>query len=90
MNTQFKLLVINLAIAQPVRVTVADGNYVLCTSHCKGFIWKMQGRSAHNSSWGSDIVLVNDWMKKHNLTKFNHERRYVTIGRKSNKLVLPG
>lgn len=29
----------------PVRVTLADGNYVMCTTHCKGFTWKMHGRS---------------------------------------------
>ncbi|KAH0671271.1 hypothetical protein KY285_023835 [Solanum tuberosum] len=33
----------------PVRVTVADGNYVMCTSHCKGNLWKMQGQTfMHN------------------------------------------
>ncbi|KAH0653018.1 hypothetical protein KY289_030696 [Solanum tuberosum] len=25
----------------PVRVTVSDRNYVMCTSHCQGFSWKM-------------------------------------------------
>lgn len=78
----------------PVRVTVADGNYVMCTSHCKGFLWKMQGRSFVEDLLiiplgGCDLVLGNDWMKKHNPTKFDHERQCVTIGRKPNKLVLP-
>ncbi|KAH0714822.1 hypothetical protein KY284_007727 [Solanum tuberosum] len=27
----------------PMRMIVADGNYVMCTSHCKGFIWKCMG-----------------------------------------------
>lgn len=36
---------------------------------------------------GYDLVLGNDWMKKHNPTKFDHKRNCVTIGRKSNKLV---
>ena len=39
---------------------------------------------------GCALVLGNDWMKKHNPTKFDHERKCVTIGRKANKLVLPG
>ena len=39
---------------------------------------------------GCALVLGNDWMKKHNPTKFDHERKCVTIGRKVNKLVLPG
>ncbi|KAH0730200.1 hypothetical protein KY289_001388 [Solanum tuberosum] len=26
----------------PVRVTVADRNYVMCTSHCQEFSWKMK------------------------------------------------
>lgn len=78
----------------PVRVTVVDANYVMCTSHCKSFMWKMQGRS-----FAKDLLIIplercylvlgNDWMKRHNSTKFDHERRCVTIGRKPNKLVLP-
>lgn len=35
-------------------------------------------------------MLGNNWMKKHNPTKFDHEKKCVTIGRKSNKLVLQG
>ncbi|KAH0748079.1 hypothetical protein KY290_027311 [Solanum tuberosum] len=63
----------------PVRVTVADGNY---------------GRTFMEDLLiiplgGCDLVLGNDWMKKHNPTKFDHERRCVIIGRKPNKLVLP-
>ncbi|WMV41507.1 hypothetical protein MTR67_034892, partial [Solanum verrucosum] len=39
----------------------------------------------------ADVVIEgNDWMKKHNPTKFDHERNCVTIGRKNNKLVLKG
>lgn len=30
------------------------------------------------------------WMKQHNTTKFDHERNHMTIGRKSNKMVLQG
>lgn len=37
---------------------------------------------------GCGIVLRNDWMKKYNPTKFDHEKRCVTIGRQSSKLVL--
>ncbi|KAH0644742.1 hypothetical protein KY284_032626 [Solanum tuberosum] len=39
---------------------------------------------------GCDLLLGNDWMKKHNPTKFDRERNCVTIGRKNNKLVLKG
>ncbi|XP_075101843.1 uncharacterized protein LOC142177270 [Nicotiana tabacum] len=79
----------------PVRVTVADGNYVMCTTHCKGFIWKMHGRSFQEDLLiiplgGCDLVLGNNWMKKHNPIKFDHEKKCVTIGRKNNKLVLHG
>ncbi|XP_070055402.1 uncharacterized protein [Nicotiana tomentosiformis] len=79
----------------PVKVIVADGNYVMCTSHCKGFMWKMQGKPFKEdlliiSLGGCDIVLGNDWMKTHSPTKFDHEKNYVTIGRKGNKLVLHG
>ncbi|KAH0725426.1 hypothetical protein KY284_001291 [Solanum tuberosum] len=28
----------------PVRVTVADKNYVMCTSHCQEFSWKMKDK----------------------------------------------
>lgn len=78
----------------PVRMTVTDGNYVMCTSHCRSFMWKMQGRSFVEDLLiiplgGCDLVLGNDRMKRHNPTKFDHERRCVTIGRKPNKLVLP-
>lgn len=31
----------------PMRVTIADGNYILCNSNCAGFLWKMQGKSFH-------------------------------------------
>lgn len=37
---------------------------------------------------GCDIILGNDWMKKYNPTKFDHEKQCVTIGRKGNKVVL--
>lgn len=37
---------------------------------------------------GSDIVLGNDWMKKFNPTKFDHEKHCVTIRKKGNKMVL--
>lgn len=39
---------------------------------------------------GCDLVLGNDWMKKHNPTKFDHEMNCVTIGRKRSKMVLKG
>ncbi|XP_059281037.1 uncharacterized protein LOC132034680 [Lycium ferocissimum] len=79
----------------PVRETVADGNYVMTSSQCKEFSWKMQGRPFRENLLiiplgGCDIVLGNDWMKKHNPTKFDHERNCITIGRKNNKLVLHG
>lgn len=79
----------------PVTVTVADGNCVMCTSHCQGFKWKMQGRSFQEDLLiiplgGCDLVLGNDWMKKYNLTKFDHEKKCVIIGKKGNKLVLKG
>ncbi|KAH0760050.1 hypothetical protein KY290_023543 [Solanum tuberosum] len=78
----------------PVRVTVTDGNYVMCTSHCKGFLWKMQGRTFMedlliNPLGGCDLVLGNDRMKRHNPITFDHEKRCVIIGRKPNKLVFP-
>lgn len=74
-----------------VRVTVVDSNYVMCTSHCKGFLWKMQGRSFLEDLLiiqlgGCDLMLRNNWMKKHNTTKFDHEKWCVTIGRKGNEL----
>lgn len=77
-----------------VRVTVEDGNYDRCNSQCKDFSWKMQGRNFVEElliiPLGScALVLGNDWMKRYNPTKFDHERKCVTIGRKSNKLVLP-
>lgn len=37
---------------------------------------------------GRDLLLGNDWMKKYNPTKFDHETNTVTIGRKYNKTVL--
>ncbi|KAH0757777.1 hypothetical protein KY290_021270 [Solanum tuberosum] len=37
---------------------------------------------------GSDIKLGNDWMKKYNPTKLDHEKQFVTIGRKGNKVIL--
>uniref|UniRef100_A0A3Q7FJK1 Retrotransposon gag domain-containing protein n=2 Tax=Solanum lycopersicum TaxID=4081 RepID=A0A3Q7FJK1_SOLLC len=78
----------------PVRVTVADGNYVMCNSHRKDFSWKMQERIFTKDLLiiplgGCALVLGNNWMKKHNPTKFDHEQRCVTIGKKTNKLVLP-
>ncbi|XP_019251395.1 PREDICTED: uncharacterized protein LOC109230342 [Nicotiana attenuata] len=79
----------------PVRVTVADGNYVMCTSICMSYQWKMQGRPFQENLLiiplgGCDMVMGNDWMKKHNPTKFDHEKMCVTIGKKGNKLVLQG
>ncbi|XP_060217348.1 uncharacterized protein LOC132644757 [Lycium barbarum] len=40
----FKEITYQASYCPPVRVIVADGNYVMCTSHGKGFMWKMQGR----------------------------------------------
>ncbi|XP_009786104.1 uncharacterized protein [Nicotiana sylvestris] len=79
----------------PVRVTVADGNYVMCTSICMSYQWKMQGRPFQENLLiipigGCDMVMGNNWMKKHNPTKFDHEKMCVTIGKKGNKLVLQG
>ncbi|XP_070016017.1 uncharacterized protein [Nicotiana sylvestris] len=79
----------------PVRVTVSDGNYAMCTTHCKGFTWKMHGGSFQEDLLiiplgGCDLVLSNNWMKKHSPTKFDHEKKCVIIRRKSNKLVLQG
>ncbi|XP_075083577.1 uncharacterized protein LOC142167313 [Nicotiana tabacum] len=78
-----------------VRVIITDGNYVMCTSHCKDFMWKMQGIPFKEDLFiiplgDCDIVLGNDWMKTHNPTKFDHEKNCVTIGRKGNKMVLHG
>nr|XP_009760314.1 PREDICTED: uncharacterized protein LOC104212668 [Nicotiana sylvestris] len=84
--------------AQPcplMRVTVADENYVMCTSICTSYQWKMEGRPFQENLLiiplgGCDMVMGNDWMKKHNPTKFDHEKMCVTIGNKGNKLVLQG
>ncbi|OIS99338.1 putative mitochondrial protein [Nicotiana attenuata] len=56
---------------------------------------KMQGRPFQENILiiplgGCDMVMVNDWMKKHNPTKFDHEKMCVTIGKKGNKLVYQG
>lgn len=46
----------------------------MCTSHCKGFTWKMQGRAFQEDLLiiplgGCDVVLGNNWMKKHKSLK---------------------
>jgi len=79
--------------SSPMKVTVVDGNYVMCHTSCPNFSWKMGGKSFKENLriiklGGCDLVLGNDWMKKNNPTKFDHEKRCVTIGRKSNKTVL--
>ncbi|XP_070028563.1 uncharacterized protein [Nicotiana sylvestris] len=79
----------------PVIVTMADGNYVMCTSICTGYQWKMQCKPFQENLLiiplgGCDMVMGNDWIKKHNTTKFDHEKIWVTIGKKGNKLVLQG
>lgn len=76
-----------------MRVTVADGNYVMCNACCMGFSWNMGGKSFQEDLMiinlgGCDMVLGNDWMKKYNSTKFDHEKNTVIIGRKGNKTVL--
>nr|XP_016438947.1 PREDICTED: uncharacterized protein LOC107764880 [Nicotiana tabacum] len=73
--------------SSPMKVTVADGNYVMCHTICIAFSWKMQGKPFKEDLiiiklGGCDIVLGNDWIKKYNPTKFEHEKRCVTIGRK--------
>ncbi|XP_070013614.1 uncharacterized protein [Nicotiana sylvestris] len=73
-----------------VRMTVADGNYVMCTSICIGYQWKMQGRPFQEDLLiiplkGCDMVIGNDWKKKHNPTNFDHEKMCVTIGKKEPK-----
>ncbi|KAM3345338.1 hypothetical protein P3S68_025047 [Capsicum galapagoense] len=77
----------------PMKVTVADGNYVMCHTTCTGFCWKMEGKPFKEdlriiNLGGCDLVLGNDWMKKYNPTKFDYEKRCMTIGRKNNKIVL--
>lgn len=67
----------------------------MCTSQCKDFLWKMQGRAFLEGLLiiplgGCALVLGKDRMEKHNPTNFDHEKKCVTIGRKGNKLVLPG
>lgn len=66
---------------------MVDGNHVMYTYHYQGFIWKIQVRSFTEDlliiSLGEcDMVLGNDWMKKHNPTKCDHERRCVILGEK--------
>lgn len=76
-----------------MKVTIADGNYVMCHASCRGLSWKLGGKSFKEDLRiiklrGCDLVLRNDWMNKNILTKFDHEKMCVTIGRKSNKIVL--
>ncbi|KAH0658677.1 hypothetical protein KY285_027215 [Solanum tuberosum] len=56
----------------PIRVTIVDGNYV-------GKTFKEDLRILKLGE--CDIILGNDWMKKFNPTKFDHEKRCVTIGK---------
>ncbi|KAM3283214.1 hypothetical protein P3S67_026859 [Capsicum chacoense] len=77
----------------PKKVTVADGNYVMCHTTCTFFCWKIEGKPFKEDLriidlGGCDLVLGNDWMNKYNPTKFDHEKRCVTIGRKNNKTAL--
>nr|XP_016489435.1 PREDICTED: uncharacterized protein LOC107809347 [Nicotiana tabacum] len=79
----------------PVIVIVVDGNYVMCTSICTSYQWKMQSRPFQENLLiillgGCDMVMGNDWMKKHNPTKFDHEKMCATISKKGNKLILQG
>lgn len=79
----------------PIRVIVTDGNYIYCTSYCQGITWTIQGKTFKEdlgiiNLGGCDIVLGNDWMKKYNPVKFDHEKNIVTIGRKGNKVVFKG
>ncbi|XP_070022047.1 uncharacterized protein [Nicotiana sylvestris] len=78
-----------------LRVTVADGIYMYTNSVCPKFSWKMNGKLFEENLrilqlGGYDIVLGNDWMKKFNPTKFDHEKNCVTIRKKGNKVVLQG
>lgn len=77
----------------PMRVALADGNCVMCNASCARFSWKMQGKQFQKDLriiqlGRCDIALGNDWMKKYNPTKFDHEKKCVTIGRKGNKTIL--
>lgn len=76
-----------------IRVTVADGNYVYCSSSCIDYTWQMRDKSFIEDLkiiklGGSDIVLANDRMKKFNLTTFDHENHRVTVGKKADKVIL--
>ncbi|KAH0764728.1 hypothetical protein KY285_000599 [Solanum tuberosum] len=76
-----------------MKVTVADGDYVMCHTSSPGFSWKMEGKAFKEdlriiNLRGCDLVLGNDWIKKNNPIKFDHEKKFVTIGRKGNKTIL--
>lgn len=77
-----------------IRVIVVDGNYIYYSTSCPSFTWKIGGKTFKEDlrilklGGVCDTILGNDWMKKFNPTKFDHEKRCVTIGRKGNKVVL--
>ncbi|KAH0707377.1 hypothetical protein KY290_011930 [Solanum tuberosum] len=82
--------------SSPMKVTIADGNYVMCHMSCLGFSWKIGGKLFKENLRiikleGCDLVLGNDWMKKNNPTKFDYEKKLeYDSGNAMSKLIKKG
>lgn len=66
-----------------------------CTFHYLGITWTMKGKTFKEdlgiiNLGGCDIVLGNDFTKKYNPIKFDHEKNCVTIVKNGAKVILKG
>ena len=85
-----KKLRCQLTGTQPLSVTVANGQKVLCKSACVGFCWQMQGESFEADLrllklGGCDMVLGVDWMREVSHICFDFNKLEVTFEREEER-----
>lgn len=76
--------------ARPMRVTMANGNYIMSLYSCPKFQWKIHGEEFEDSvrlltAGGCNMILGEDWMRNHNpvlLDFVAYEAQVSHLGRK--------
>nr|XP_009796424.1 PREDICTED: uncharacterized protein LOC104243009 [Nicotiana sylvestris]XP_016468831.1 PREDICTED: uncharacterized protein LOC107791307 [Nicotiana tabacum] len=84
-----------IAEAVPMRVTVANGNYLMSLHICHKFRWKIQGIEFEDTVritrlGGNDMILGGDWMKRHNPVLLDFVEYKVQVTHKGKRVELKG
>ncbi|KAG8389634.1 hypothetical protein BUALT_Bualt02G0249400 [Buddleja alternifolia] len=73
-----------LTYTTPTMVSVADGNKIVSRTICEDFCWAIHGHTFFYpirviKMGGSDMVLGEDWLRKHSPIEFEYDKMRITI-----------